>query len=79
MTEAELADVCIERLCNWAIVLSDEHAAPAVLLGLGVDDHKGEMTIVKPSAMTDAEALALLRAAQRLLEARIKADEKPTP
>jgi len=59
-----------QRLNRWLCRLVDQHAMPFALVGIGHDDHSGEVTICACEDVSDADLLSVMRGVVRLLEER---------
>jgi hypothetical protein len=40
--------ITAERLTGWAKALAEFHATPALLLGIGHDEHRGQLVVCVP-------------------------------
>lgn len=56
-----------ERLRSWSNRLDQEHATPALLLGIGHDEKAGTIAIVTTESLGDQEMIGLLLYALREL------------
>ena len=45
MTSEEIGQICAERLLEWGEKLTANHATPLFLIGIGQDDHEGELHV----------------------------------
>jgi len=46
MTADEVREIVLDRLARWAPLLSNAHATPVVLVGVGHDHARGEIQVV---------------------------------
>lgn len=63
MTSGEVAAVTTERLKRWGERLTEAHATPALLVGVGHDHAGGQLHVVIPEDMPTEMAIAFLRKA----------------
>ena len=52
MNEAEIRDICDERLSAWEELLVKNHATPALLVGLGHDATSGQIHLLTVDDIT---------------------------
>ena len=48
MDKTQIQIICEHRLDSWSDILVENHATPLLLIGVGHDDHSGEMHIIVP-------------------------------
>jgi hypothetical protein len=59
----EIESICQERLGRWTKRLVEEHSTPVVLVAVGHDHKKGQLTICTTEEMTDPEIKLFLEGA----------------
>ena len=60
-----------ERLEEWRRVLQRAHATPALLLGVGHDEHDGEVHVLVPKDLDVLMIIAFLQIATKQLAQRV--------
>lgn len=55
MNEAQISEICTERLGRWQKKLEGEHATPVLLMGVGHDHNKGKLVVVVTEDCDDAQ------------------------
>ena len=61
MTPEEIKAICVERLGRWTSRLTEHHATPMVLVGVGHDHKKGQVVVLTTEQMSDQEVIAFLK------------------
>jgi hypothetical protein len=61
MTSEEIKTICQERLGSWQERLVESHATPAVLLGVGHDQHSGDIVICTVEEMSNENIILFLQ------------------
>jgi len=60
MTRSEIDRVNIERLTDWAIELAVHHCTAALCVGVGHDEHAGEVHCFVPDGLPDGYIRGLI-------------------
>ena len=69
MNAAEIEAIGRERLEGWRNRLVNEHSTPILLVGVGHDHKKGQVTLCVPEEMSDEEIKYFLMGALNMLRA----------
>jgi hypothetical protein len=70
MNDRDIDDICTERLGRWKKLLIQEHSTPVLLVAVGHDHKKGQLTLVTTEDITDQQLLTFMRYAIIELEGR---------
>ena len=60
MTPEEIKAICIQRLGSWTSRLTENHATPVVLVGVGHDHKGGQVVICTAEEMSRKDIIAFL-------------------
>lgn len=63
MDDEQIRKINVDRLWIWGENLVGYHSMPVLLVGIGHDDHAGEVHIMTLEAMDDASIIVILLAA----------------
>jgi hypothetical protein len=61
MDAARIREICRQRLQQWEGRLVEEHATPALLIGVGHDHKSGQLVLLVPEEVTNEQILELVR------------------
>lgn len=82
MNTNEVREICRQRLAGWTKKLVAEHATPVLLLGIGHDNHSGQIVICATEDTANSQILLFLQAAElgvkKLAEAEAAGVKKAT-
>ena len=71
MNDDRIRQICKDRLAMWTDDLVGDHATPVLLLGVGHDDKKGNISICTVQEMDpDKITFFLAQALDRLMDGR---------
>jgi hypothetical protein len=69
MTTDEVQKIAVERLGSWAMLCTEEHAMPMVLVAVGHDHKSGALVILTPDGgPTNRQMSELLYGAANILQ-----------
>lgn len=71
MYRETILDITTNRLALWGCSAVDLHSTPVLMLSVGHDHKQGVLTLHTTEEMDDAEAMAFLQGAVRVLATRI--------
>jgi hypothetical protein len=70
MTDERCDEITAERMAGWRKKLAEEHATPALLLGIGHDRNSGALVVCTTEDLSKRDLVTLLKGVIRRLEGR---------
>lgn len=67
MDTAKVKSINVKRLSSWGDRLTENHATPVLLLGIGHDHKSGQINVLVTEDMSDAEILLFVKKALDLV------------
>lgn len=60
MTPDDIKAICVQRLGSWTSRLTEQHATPMVLVGVGHDHKSGQVVVLTTEEMSQQDIVAFL-------------------